>query len=84
MVVQEQPKTFRLHCGECPNNTGYFETARDNVVHLDKAGKSIVFYATCPNGHQHPVEPEFAMFAPEVRQAVESLRNQIDPAPTTP
>jgi hypothetical protein len=75
--LQTEKSTFRLHCNECDNNTGYFEANREDVVHIDETARAIVFYATCPNGHRHPVDSEYVIFAPEVRQAIESLRSQI-------
>jgi len=77
MVNIEVGATFRFHCNQCPGNTGYFETPRASVVHLDEVAQAVVFYATCPEGHQHPVDPEFAMFSQEVRLATESLRSRI-------
>ena len=76
-LIVEKP-TFRMHCDNCHSNTGYFEVSREDVVHIDKTAQTIVFYATCPNGHQHPVDSEYVVFAPEVRQAIESLRAQLE------
>ena len=62
-----------LHCNGCNTSDTSFEVPRESVVHLDETGESVVYYATCPDGHKNPIEFEYLARIQEVQSVVQAF-----------
>lgn len=87
MIIGQPVKedNFRLHCDECDGARGVvsdFDVVPIDLVHIDEVARTIVLFASCPQGHRIPVESEFAYLNSEVRATVDALRRQLGKVPS--